>query len=139
MFKGRESDNYLEIWEYGTDGKKFVPGIERAVVLWQEQHRICESVGAGFSPPRADKLAVISEGVIEGEALEGIRYPAPEHMSGWWFLTARYKSDKDAVRSLHLFHVIEARPELAQFLALPHGFAFRSDSKRIWHEKGIAD
>lgn len=32
--------------------------------------------------PAPDQLVVMSEGVYEGDVVEGVRYPSPEHMSG---------------------------------------------------------
>jgi len=138
FMKASNARDLLEVWERKPDGSSFTPGAQMAVMYWRDQHTVCGGADTAFEPPQADKLAAISEGVLEGEAVEGVRYPAPPHMSGWWFLTSRYKDDHDIVRPVHLYHVTAARPDLARFLALPVGFVFRSDSSRVWYDRSVA-
>lgn len=132
-------DDVLEVWEYDANGTRFVRGATLSVTYWRDQHEICRNAGVEFSPPQADKLAVISAGVYEGEPIEGIRYPAPSHMTGWWFLTNQYKGDESTVNSVHLYHVTAARPDIARYVALPVGHVFRSSPPRVWFEENVAN
>lgn len=56
--------------------------------------------------------------------MQGVRYPSPEHMSGWWVTTDRYDGDVRTLRHEHLYHLTAARPDLARYVALPFGFRF---------------
>ncbi|MBF7074579.1 hypothetical protein ISG33_14330 [Glaciecola sp. MH2013] len=39
-------------------------------------------------------MVVISDGIYENNGpVEGVRYPSPEHMSGWWLTTELYNGD----------------------------------------------
>ncbi len=79
---------------------------------------------APFKPPRADQLVAVSAGVMEGDAVQGVRYPSPRHMSGWWLSTNQYDGSDQSMANQHCYHVTHARPELAPYLALPNGFRF---------------
>ncbi len=133
----RAQDDYLEVWEYNANATKFIEGGMLALTYWRDQHDFCARVGAQFVPPRADKKAAISLGVYEGDSVEAVRYPSPEHMSGWWLTTDRYNGDIKSLRVVHLYHVTAARPELARYLALPNGWRFTSDGQ-AWFDEQVA-
>lgn len=58
-------------------------------------------------------------------------------MSGWWITTDRYNEDTGTLRGVHLYHVINARPDLARYLALAHGFRFSTEhSEDFWFDEG---
>ena len=42
----------------------------------KDQHSIRESYAVRFAPPRPDQLSVISQGVLEGLPVQGVRYPS---------------------------------------------------------------
>jgi len=117
-------DGTLEVWEYTPDATRFVEGATLTLSYSRDQHTICAKYRAQFSPPRPDQKVAISEGVYEGDPVEGVRYPSPEHMSGWWLTTDRYDGNIQSLKVVHLYHVTSMRPALAQYLALPYGFRF---------------
>lgn len=135
-------DALLEAEEFDVDFRDFVPGVTRTLRYWREQKDVCDGVGAQFSPPRADRLAAVSDGVLEGDPVDAVRYPSPEHMSGWWFSTDRYNGDISSMRTEHLYHVTAKRPELAKYLALPPGFRFQTrpgfDGAESWFDPKVA-
>jgi len=129
----------LEVWEYDKECKELVPGANLALTYWRDQRDTCLKLGAPFVPPRADRLAAISAGVFEGDEVEGVRYPSPEHMSGWWITTDRYDGNVDSIKNEHLYHVTAARPELAKYLALPQGFRFHlKGEEAAWFDAEVA-
>lgn len=117
-------DGLLEAWEYTADATEFVPGATLTLGYWRDQHEVCDRYAAEFAPPRPDRLVVISDGVLEGDAVQGVRYPSPEHMSGWWVTTDRYNGDAKSLRREHLYHLTASRADLARYVALPFGFRF---------------
>jgi hypothetical protein len=130
----------LEVWEYEPTAVEFVRGATLALTYWRNQHRLCAKVGAAFTPPRPDRFVVVSDGTLEGKPVHGTRYPAPEDMSGWWILTDSWDGDANTLRREHLYHLTTARPELAQYLALPWGYMFDlRDEEKIWFDQKIAD
>jgi hypothetical protein len=139
IVKFRESEGgVLDVWERTTDGSRFQPGASTAIRFWSEQHEVCEHHGAPFAPPHTTQLAVLSAGVRDGEAVEGARYPSPEHMSGWWLSTDRYDGDVKALTLEHIYHVATWRPDLARYLALPLGWRFSTDRSEIWFDESVA-
>jgi hypothetical protein len=117
-------EGLLEAYEYSAGATEFVPGVTLALGYWRDQHEVCDRYAAEFTPPRPDQLVVISDGVLEGDAVQGVRYRSPEHMSGWWITTDRYNGDVASLRREHLYHLTAARADLARYVALPFGFRF---------------
>ncbi|MQQ34521.1 hypothetical protein GE543_09115 [Pseudomonas sp. SZ57] len=117
----------------------YVLGITTTLKIWVEQHAICAKMCVKHSVPLHDQLIVISDGVFEGDAVEGVRYPSPEHMSGWWITTDRYNGDTQTLKTVHAHHVAEHRPDLVKFLALPFGYRFHEASGDVWKDKNQTD
>jgi hypothetical protein len=70
--------------------------------------------------------------VLQGEAVQGVRYPSHEHMSGWWITTDRYAGNIGLLTQEHLYYLTAARPDIARHVALPFGFRF--DEQVAWQE-----
>ena len=133
------SSGDLEIWERTLDGTDFTAGASLAVKFWSDQRRVCETASAAFEPPRPDLLAAISKGVLEGHPVEGVRYPSPAHMSGWWFFTDQYSGDVSQITTTHLIHISNARQDLARYFALPPGFRFSQRAGGdVWFDEEVA-
>lgn len=115
----------LDIWECDDEWTDFTPGAERALRLWHDQAEVCKAMRSSFLPPLASTKTAISAGVLEGEPLEGIRYPAPPHMSGWYLSTDQYDGNIRSMKVIHLYHAIASRPEIAKYLALAPGHYFK--------------
>lgn len=124
-------------WEHAPDTTEFIHGVKNTLFYWQGQHQICQKVGAAFCPPSPDQMIVISDGVYEGDEVEGVRYPSPSHMSGWWLTTDRYNGNAESLKTVHAHHVSATRPDLAKFLALPNGFRFFSPQSDVWFDEKI--
>lgn len=120
--------------EYNLDATDFIFGLDNTLLYWKSQHEICTRANANFLPPRPDQLIVISDGVYEGDDVEGVRYPSPSHMSGWWFTADRYDGNINSLKSVHAHHVSARRPDLAKFLALPFGYRFFSPQSEVWFD-----
>lgn len=130
----------LNIWEYDPTATQFMEGAELALKYWRDQHDVCARAGAKFTPPRPDQLVVVSEGVFEGDAVKAVRYPSPEHMSGWWMVTDRYNGDANSMRQEHMYHLTSRRPDLAPYIALPFGYRFDlTQHEDIWLDKEVLE
>ncbi len=102
------------------------------------QRELCQKYGVVPLVSKHNQLVVVSDGVFEGASVEGVRYPSPKHMSGWWLATGKYTGDPDTLRTEHVFHLFEKRPDLVKFLALPYGFRFRTNgAEEVWFDEGI--
>ena len=109
--------------------------------LEDRQRLTCERFGAAFSPPRPEQLCAVSVGVFDGDSVQGVRYHAPSHMSGWYLTTARYNGDHQTLTVEHVGHLIESRPDVAELLALPPGFRFelgQEGAAAAWFDPNVA-
>jgi hypothetical protein len=103
------------------------------------QRAICERYAARYTPVRDDQLCAVSDGVDEGDAAQGVRYSAPEHMTGWYITTARYNGDHRSLRVEHVAHLLERRPDIAPLLALPPGYRFDVNGTAVqaWRDPAV--
>jgi len=127
----------LEVWEYNDEATEFIVGANLTLKYFSEQSGICKKYKSIFSPPRPDKKVAISDGVLEGDAVEGVRYHAPNHMSGWYITTDKYNGDFKTLEVINAYQLTSVRPDLAAFLALTQGFRFCKDkySSSAWFDK----
>ncbi|OAS21749.1 hypothetical protein A8708_16695 [Paenibacillus oryzisoli] len=98
----------------------------------QEQKQECQEHGATPEFPIFNQMIVISKGVYEGLAIDAVRYPSPEHMSGWWLTTDMYDGNVESLMTVHYHHVAFNRPDLIKYFALPYGY--RLNTKGIEHD-----
>ncbi len=106
------------------------------------QQECCEHYGAQYQPVEQAQLVTISKGIYEGiTPVEGVRYPSPEHMSGWWLTTDEYDGNIDSLVTVHFQHIIEKRPELALYMALPFGYRFNlgGETEHVWFDQEVAN
>jgi hypothetical protein len=134
----RAGGDLLEVWEYNCEATKFVKGATLALTYWRDQHAVCTKYDAAFQPPRPDLLTVVSDGVLEGWPVQGVRYPSPDGTSGWWITTDLYNGEVSALKHEHTYHVTAVRPDLAKFLALPVGFRYDlSTHEDVWFDQTV--
>ncbi len=106
----------------------------------QIQKDCCEHYRADYFPVSSEQLVVISDGVYEGMPVEGVRYPSPGHMSGWWLTTEEYNGDVNSLKTVHFYHIQEKRPDLAVYMALPFGYRFQigGPEERVWFDEEVS-
>lgn len=134
-----EADGSLCFWEYGPEAVEYVRGITNTLRYWRDQHEVCAAASSLYSPPNAEQMIVISAGVFDGDEVQGVRYPSPEHMSGWWITTGRYDGDVASLKTVHAYHLTAKRPDLARYLALTYGYRFYSDNGEVRFDPKVMD
>ena len=109
--------------------------------LLEVQQKCCEHYSAQYTPVDEEQMVVISDGVYEGLPLEGVRYPSPDHMSGWWLTTDEYNGDTSSLKTVHYIHIVESRPEVAIYMALPPGYRFMlgGEQEQVWFDEEVAN
>ena len=138
QFQKAQQEEYLETWEYRADASTFVKGGQLTLGYWRDQHCVCDLYKAPFSPPRPNRLTVLSAGVMEGLPAQGVRYLSPDNMSGWWITSDSYDGNMKSLRREHTYHLTAARPDLAKYLALPDGFRFNfSVAQEVWFDEKV--
>jgi hypothetical protein len=101
-------------------------------------HGLCKKKGIGCQLPTTDSLVAISEGVFEGDPVQGVRHRMDMHMSGWIITSDLYDGNVSSLRTEHLVHLIESRPDLEKYLCLPIGWRFDSARDDVWFDQQVA-
>ncbi|MCF6404402.1 hypothetical protein L3C95_16005 [Chitinophaga filiformis] len=86
------------------------------------------------SMPSLNQKIAVDDGALAGEEVYGIRYEAPEHMSGWYVTSDSYDGNIANLKVIDLFSFLPKRKDLIQFLALPPGYEFqiREGKYDVW-------
>lgn len=120
-----EYDNF-SIFELDDEFSNWMRGASNAIYYFEMQKTICENENAEFCVPKFTQLIAISDGVMDGDSVQGIRYEEPEHMSGWYLTTAKYDGKISSLNVIPLQNLVIKRKDLLQFLALPPDFVFQT-------------
>ena len=104
------------------------------------QKQCCKHYGVEYCPVNLQQMVVISEGLYNVKPVEGVRYPSPQHMSGWWLTTDDYNGEVETLKTVHLEHIVGKRPDIAIYLALPFGFRFVLGCKEesVWFDEVVS-
>lgn len=130
--------NYLNIHEVQNDGGRFIEGADHAINIVKEQIKLCKNYGSDPLFPTFSQMIVVSKGVLDGKNIDAVRYPSPNHMTGWWLTTELYDGDVSSLETIHYYHVAFSRPDIIKWLALPFGFRFISGEKpEIWFDNEV--
>ena len=101
-------------------------------------HELCKQKEIDCQPPVSDSLVAVSVGVFEGEPVQGVRHRMDMHMSGWIITSDLYDGNVSSLRTEHVVHLIENRPDLEKYLCLPIGWRFDSARDDVWFDQGAA-
>ncbi|PKW29036.1 immunity protein Imm33 domain-containing protein [Flavobacterium lindanitolerans] len=136
-----KQNEYLEIYETHPVTQELVQGCDYSLEVMNNQIKVCDKHSSKYLFTRVNQNIAISDGVLEGVAVEGVRYEAPEHMSGWYLTTDLYNDDINSLKQIRLPDLARRRPELIKYLALDNGFRFFVDSKNdeVWFDEEVLD
>jgi len=124
-----DPSGFLTAEEHDPRDLSFVPGVSYAVSVWERQREECVHRRTDFNPPRPDQYVMISPDAVTADTpVDAVRYPSPQHMSGWWLSSPDYSGPVSSMLRQHLYHLTDSRPELVQYLALPPGYRFQWDA-----------
>jgi hypothetical protein len=128
----------LNIHEVKIDGQGFIEGADCAIAIVLEQNNECLKHGVVPLYPTFSQMIVVSKGVLEGMPFDAVRYPSPNHMTGWWLTTELYDGDIKSLQTVHYYHVAFKRPDIMRFFALPFGFRFLSSQEgEVWFDEDV--
>lgn len=141
MFKLQEHSGHLELCELTENGHEFQRGCSFSASLIEQQKAICDAHAVTTVFSLTNQMVAVSDGVMTGKLpIEGVRYPSPEHMSGWWITTDDFNRNTDEIKTVHMGHIISTRPDIRCMLALPYGFRFAfGETTEIWFDQNVAN
>ncbi|RED48575.1 immunity protein Imm33 domain-containing protein [Aestuariispira insulae] len=95
------------------------------------QRDCCRYYDMAFKPPKPDHLVWISAGFYDPtQPVEGSRGALDFPLSGWVLTTPKHDGRPDSLVQVHFHHIVEKRPDLAVYMALPPGSSFLLGSQR---------
>ncbi len=131
-------DGKFNLHEIDKNGEIFNEGVDYALEVVSEQEIICKKFHVQPLFPLFNQKIVISVGVYEGLDVEAVRYPSPDHMTGWWLTTELYNGNTDSLNVVHYYHLAFSRPDIIKYLALPFGYRFIKDKEYdIWFDDNV--
>ncbi|MGE9819633.1 immunity protein Imm33 domain-containing protein [Acinetobacter baumannii] len=62
-------------------------------------------------------------------------------MSGWWLTADKYDGDIETLKNVHFTLILEKRPDLAIYMALPYGYRFilGGEEEHVWFDENALD
>jgi hypothetical protein len=122
-----DPDGPLVAHEIACPGSAPVRGVSGAARMWTLQAAVCRRQGAEFEPPGPNTLVAVSPDALEpGAMVHGSRHPTPSPQMSGWFLVGLAHAEGDPLQRTTVATVVQARPDIGAYLALPSGYAFRS-------------
>ncbi|MFI9384810.1 hypothetical protein [Kutzneria sp. NPDC052558] len=91
---------------------------------------------------RGGKLGVSRATLTGGWPLNGVRVREEGGASGWYIWSGQVLSeDPSFFIPLHVGHLIDARPEVEEYLGLPSGWRFliAPDHEDVWFDENALD
>ena len=123
---------YYDIWEVSKQGETYINGADCAIEIIKQQQGICHSNNTKAIFPLFNQLVVISECIFKNlNDFEAVRYPSPDHMTGWWITTSLFNGDVKSLLTVHYYHVAFKRHDILQYLALPYGYRVNAIEKIV--------
>src|SRR5207249_6645054 len=119
----------LEPWEVGSDPSSFCPGMDRTLRDFRDQVSVRNRIGCDAIDTQGDLFATVHTTLARIDVMIRARNPY-EQWSGWSFYAADRRDE--AHEHERLYTILGQRPELAQFLALPEGFAVDVSTERVY-------
>lgn len=133
-------NSIYNIWEAKNNGEGFVEGASYAIEIINQQEEECVKNNASPRFPTFSQKIVISKGVLEGLPVSAVRYPSPDHLTGWWLTTDLYDDNVNSLETIYYFNLAFKRPDILRYLALPFGYRFyHGQGKDIWFDKKVLE
>src|SRR4030095_9171791 len=87
------------------------------------QRNYCESNNIPYLPAYRESnasLALSTQGLVP---INGLRHPPEDGHNGWFLWSgAELSADPKFFSNVHVYHLMELRPEVLKFLGLPPGY-----------------
>jgi len=129
---------YIELHELKniSEGKNIYEfDVSLSIKFLKEQTELIKKYDVPFSniPLIGQKIAV-SEDIYSGSEVNGVRYSAPDHMTGWYLTSNSFNGNVNSLKVDYLYSLLKTRPDLGKFLALPEGYRFFKDhlGEEVW-------
>lgn len=109
----------------------------------QEQLIICNKYGILPFDTSFNSIIGISENVKDKNIfpINGLRHNVDEITSGWYIWAGlEFSYESDFFKPLHIEHLLDWRPDILKYLALPPGYRFligEDNYEDVWFDKNL--
>lgn len=128
-----------ELKEVINSNNKYVFSLNNTIRIFKNQLMFCKEYNLKADIPKIGQKITVSKEIYEGSEVNGVRYESPSHMSGWYLTSNEYNGDIKTLVVDHLYHILNERPDLVKFLALPVGYRFYKEkqTEMVWLDETI--
>lgn len=106
----------------------------------ERQRKLCQSYGSAYVPVADDSRAGIASSTLGRRPINGLRHPASGGANGWFIWCGEEFSEApDFFDAMCVDHLIEALPDIADFLALApgHRFLVAGEYRDVWLDANL--
>jgi len=105
------------------------------------EQTVCELAGVNPIKPEAGSKLGIAIDTIGRNPINGLRHKPERGTNGWYIWCGEeFSDDKNFFSPLHIEHIQEYLPEIAEYLDLPPGYRFLIDRKNyedVWFDEKL--
>ncbi len=108
-----------------------------------EQKNICNQNNIKWTPVDQNLMIAINDSLFsESVPINGLRHPKTENLEGWYIWSGGEipQNKIDFFYPIHIFHLIQEKPEILKYLGMPIGYGFQidyNDYEDIWYDEKI--
>ena len=114
---------------------------------WEEiekqQKVLCNKLNVTWTPVDRNLMIAVNSSLFSPiQPINALRHPKQEKIDGWYMWSGgEIPQDRDDFFSpVHVEHLMEQRPEVLKYLALPYGWRFQIDDngyEDVWYDPEI--
>ena len=106
-----------------------------------QQKEICQKYNVEFQRLDFNLKLGIADNYFQGILpLNGLRHPQENGTCGWFLWASEdFSEADDFFKPLHVYHLIEKKPEIIKYLALPEGWRFlvAGEYEDVWFDENL--
>jgi len=108
-----------------------------------DQKGLCGRIGAIWQPVSPNSFIAFNESLFTSiQPINGLRHPTQGTTDGWYIWSGGEipQGDHDFFDPIHVGHLIEKKPIILQYLAMPPGWRFQIDEtgyEDIWFDESL--
>lgn len=107
------------------------------------QADLCKKLNVDFVPADNDLNVGLADNVTsDSQPIHGLRHPLAEGTTGWFVWAGEYSDAPDFFKPQCLKHLLDIRPDIIKYFALPPGHRFLVDNngyEDIWFDRQLLD
>ena len=98
--------DHINMFGARPNGDDYIERVDFAISVVETQEKECSVRNVLPIFPLFSQMIAVSKGVLEGEIIDAVRYPSPDHMTGWWLTTELYDGNIESLQVIHYYHLL---------------------------------